>query len=138
MYDELVYSVYRDRVLDAVATHGYVDQDRIVGHPSGARDDVGFHDRFPVDVPHQPSEAPVLVLLLIPREAVHVAFWASHARRVCLYGTMLVGISLVELAPVQAGAVDEVAIPAFEDVNFSLGRPVERRLRKHPECRPHS
>src|SRR2546421_6215759 len=115
MYDELVYSIYRDRVLDDVATHGDVEQDRIVGHPSGARDDVGFHDRFPVDVPHQPPGAPVLVLLLIPREAVHVALWAGHARRVYLYGAMLLGISRVEIAPVQAGTVDEVAIPAFED-----------------------
>lgn len=137
MYDELVFPVYRCHAIDDVATHGYVEQDSVVGHLFGARGDAGFHDRLPVDVPHQASGAPALVLLLIPRKAVHVALWASHVMHVFLYGVMLVLI-LVERAPVQAGVVDAVAIPALEDVNFSPGRPVARLLRKHPECWPHS
>src|SRR4051812_19844018 len=124
MYDELVYPIYWGHVLDGVATHGYVEQDSIIGYLSGARGVAGFHDRFPVYVPHHPCGTPVLVLFLIPREAVHAALWASHVRRVCIYGVMLVGILLVELAPVQAGVVDKVAVPVLEDVNFSGCRPL--------------
>src|SRR5947208_3486702 len=117
MYDEIVFPVYRGHVIDDVATHGYVEQESIVGQLFGARGDAGFHDRLPVDIPHHASRAPALVLLLIPREAVHVALWASHVMHVFLYGVMLV-LLLVECAPVQAGVVDAVAIPALEDVNF--------------------
>src|ERR1700728_3800356 len=137
MYDELVLPVYRGHFIDDIATHGYVEQDSIVGQFFGARGDAGFHDRLPVDIPHHASGAPALVLLLLPREAVHVALWARHVMHVFLYRVMLVLI-LVKRAPVQAGVVDAVAIPGLEDVNFSPGGPVGRLLRKHPECWPYS